>query len=246
MSPQTRIATPVASVGIFLALGATCAHAFCLQPQPIRVCAEFFKADEVFTGTIISAQYMEDHIPEPYPDPQPGWHYRLKVLKNFRGPARGTVDVYTENTSGRFPLDLDKSYLLFAYKSGSILQVYGCLNSVELTDAGTALAEIRRLLSDAGGNADGSIRGCVVNRSGGVPLGGISLTARSSKRKFLTQTGPDGWFDLRVPPGKYNVAGSATGWTVTPYDVSFDDPSAVKIESGGCADVQFGATRNSR
>jgi hypothetical protein len=216
------------------------AHAFCLQPQPIRVCAEFFKADEVFTGTVIAANYEPHDIPDPN-GPQPGWHYRLKVQKTYRGALQPVADVYTENTSGRFPLDKGQSYLLFAYKTDSIAQIYGCTNSTKLLDAAAKIAEINRLVKASGSDLAGEIWGRVVQQHGGAGVAGVQVTARRNKSVYRARTIADGSFHLPVPPGRYTITARSSDWNFSKWDVSFDDPSHVRIEPGGCAQVQLGA-----
>ncbi|HXW83958.1 MAG TPA: carboxypeptidase-like regulatory domain-containing protein [Candidatus Binataceae bacterium] len=215
-------------------------NAFCFQPQPIRVCAEFFKADEVFTGTVIANNYQPNGIPEPT-EPQPGWHYRLKVQDAYRGTLGPVVDIYTEDTSGRFPLDSGQSYLLFAYKTGSIAQIFGCANSTKLADAGPKVAEINRIVKAAGSDLDGEIWGRIVQWLGGAGVAGVQVTARGNESVYRTRTIDDGSFHLRVPPGQYSIIAQSPHWNFSKWDVSFDDPSHLRIEPGGCAQVQLGA-----
>ena len=107
----------------------TPANAVCQQPHP-RICAEFFRSDAVFTGTVISVR----NWPRQETSPK-GRFYRVKVTRSYRGPYGNTVEVFTGNDSGRFPLQEGHAYLLFAYKEDGILKIYNCGNSAELSDA---------------------------------------------------------------------------------------------------------------
>jgi hypothetical protein len=87
-----------------------CPAAFAHCPVPeIKANGEFFKADFVFTGEVLSQRYVEH-------GDDSGWYYRIRLLKILKGPALKEVTVYTEDASNRFPLEVGRDYLLFAYR----------------------------------------------------------------------------------------------------------------------------------
>lgn len=217
----------------------TTALCFCLQPNPPRVCTEFFSADVVFTGKVTSVRY----VPQGLPGQDPGWLYHLNVLKMYRGPARSSIKVYTENNSARFRLKKGQTYLLFAYRSGDVLEIYGCGNSCRLGQADATLKQIREVLRGEKTKSGGSIGGQVEPSSGeSTDMAGIRLQAKSGSRTYHTLTCKDGSFDIHVPSGKYTLRAEARRWKIAPYDLSFSRPDDLVIHDGGCADVILLAT----
>src|SRR5712691_657340 len=95
------------ALGCALLFPALRGFGFCLEPNPTVAC-EFLNGDAVFVGTVISAR----DVP-PRGEELDGWLYDLTVQELFRGPRTRTIEVFTENSSGRFPLDVGKQYLLF-------------------------------------------------------------------------------------------------------------------------------------
>lgn len=211
------------------------AGAVCLQPHP-RVCTEFFHSDTVFVGTVISIRNWP-------PDSEliDGWFYRLRVTKVYRGPSKRIIEVFTENASARFPLEMNHTYLLFASKSGGRLEIDCCGNSAELGEAGIAIREIERVLKDIRAAPGGDIGGRVVLSPFGTDKGiaGISVTARRGTQTYSAVTDKDGWFHIQVLPGVYVVSPESSNWVVTDYDLSYDRSDHVVIQRGGCAELQF-------
>ena len=113
---------------------------FCPQPDPTVAC-EFLNSDAVFVGTVVSARA----VPPRGAAELDGWLYNLTVQDLFRGPRTRTIEVFTENSSGRFPLDVAKEYLLFADEQDGRLTITCCGNSAELPKAQEAIRELRRL-----------------------------------------------------------------------------------------------------
>lgn len=231
----------VAAIAIMLSplLYPAVALCFCLQPNPPRVCTEFFAADAVFTGNVSSVRYL----PQGLPGHDPGWLYRLKVLNMYRGPSKSSIQVYTENNSARFRLDKDQTYLLFAYKGDNVLEIYGCGNSSKLRQAGATLNQVREVLQRQRSRAGGSISGRIEPETGeSATMAGIRVQAQSGNRVYQTLTRTNGSFDLHVQPGKYTLRAETQTWKVRPYDLSFSRPDDILISGGGCADVIFHAT----
>ena len=54
-----------------------------------------------------------------------------------------------------------------------------------------------------------------------------------------TKTGNDGTFELHVAPGKYRVQALEPGKTFVAADFTYEDPNALVLENGSCAQVQF-------
>jgi hypothetical protein len=215
------------------------AVSFCQQPNPPEICAEFFSANAVFTGRVISERYL----PQGLPGHDPGWLYRLGVLKTYRGPRQAVIEVYTENNSARLPLEKGWNYLLFAYNTDKVLEVYGCGNSLELSKASETLKEIDGVLKHEEARSGGNIRGRVEPSSGEAgEMAGIQVTTRGDSRIYRALTRSDGSFDIHVPAGTYSLQVRSSAWGVSPYDLSFNRPNDLVIYDGGCANVIFRAT----
>ncbi len=235
-SELTHVYVFLKAVAVIVLFGAP-AFAVCPQPHP-RVCAEFFKSDAVFIGTVLAQRTVPAEG-----DFYDGWLYDLRVQRTFRGSARKTISVFTENSSGRFPLESGRQYLLFATKYKNRLEIDNCGNSGLLSQAEDTIRQIERIEKAPSG---GEIDGRVVTQSAqgylDTPIGGIRIVARGEKKTYETVTSQDGSFCIHVPAGKYTVHAESSHWTISPYDLSYDDPNQIIVHHGGCAQVQFLAT----
>jgi len=215
-----------------LSLSLLPAAAVCPQPDP-RVNAEFFKSDTVFTGRVVLERVVPDQG-----DTIGGWIYRLRVAKTFKGARREYIEVYTENSSARFPLVVGEEYLLFAYLFQGRFTIDGCGNSAVLSTAGNAIHQILQIRKAT----RGKIEGRLVNRLEGAPPSGIRIIIRGERQTYTTVTDRDGWFRLHVPPGRYSAHAESPQWSFTPFELSYDDPNDFIVHRGGCAQLQLVAT----
>jgi hypothetical protein len=125
---------------------ATLAVLFCFPltvraicPKVPHVCTEFFASDSVFSGVVVSERYWS----KPHTDG--GTCYKLRVKKVYRGQPHEFIEVFTENNSGRLPLEVGHRYLLFASVVEGQLEI-GCGgNSGELKGAKGTISKIRKL-----------------------------------------------------------------------------------------------------
>jgi hypothetical protein len=158
------------------------ASAACRQPDP-KVCAEFFKSDVVFVGTVLALRTVPTKG-----DFYDGWWYRLRVRKMFRGPDRETVEVFTENSSVRFPLTVGNEYLLFAKDFGGRLEIAHCGNSGLLSQSLQEIQEIEQI----GKVPTGTIEGRVVSPATWKGVDEVRVTARGEDGAYSAVTGPNG------------------------------------------------------
>ena len=222
--------TTLAVVWLFLTFPVS---AVCRQPHP-RVCAEFFRSDAVFVGTVISVRNW------PVGQAGPGgWLYRLEIKKSYRGPSQRVIEVFTGNDTGQFPLEKGQTYLVFAYKEDGILSIDNCGNSEEFSKAADIIQQIEKLVVNMKSASGGDIGGRVVVSQKDVSARGITVTAKGGGKTYTSITNDEGWFHIHVPPGKYVVWPETSQWTVTPYDLSYDNEDHVSIEPGSCAELQF-------
>jgi hypothetical protein len=74
-----------------------------------------------------------------------GTNYRIKVEENFRGAFPTGQELFSENSSGRFPMAIGHRYLLFAYVEHGRFQVDNCGNSGPLSKRLRELRVVRKL-----------------------------------------------------------------------------------------------------
>jgi len=80
-----------------------------------------------------------------------GTFYSVKVAQALKGSPSKTVELYSENSSGRFPMRIGEQYLVFADYSvfegirGRKLAIINCGNSAPVAKAPKALAVLHAL-----------------------------------------------------------------------------------------------------
>lgn len=139
--------SPACAVGLLLCLAAliaTAAHAACLNGQPAL-------ADEFAQSTVVVARVQSARNVQDDPDDPAGISatlYRLAVHERLRGtPPRG-LELRSDNTSSRFPMERGPRYLLFIQTAqGGAHYVDACGHSGALPQASGALAQARELAS---------------------------------------------------------------------------------------------------
>ncbi|MGC4095728.1 MAG: hypothetical protein QM706_01315 [Nitrospira sp.] len=101
---------------------------------------EYKNAAMVFVGHVTS----EDVTPEST-NQLDGSTYTIHVEEALRGSRSKSVQIFSENTSGRFPMQVGATYLIFAHKELNRLQIDNCGNSGLLSEKSKALAIIRKI-----------------------------------------------------------------------------------------------------
>ncbi len=225
---RTLTCAPLAGVAALL-LFVDSAGAVCPEPHP-KVCAEFFKSDAVFVGTVLT----ERTVPE-RERAYDGWVYRLRVRQTFRGAVRDILEVFTENSSGRFPLVVGETYLLFASVDEGRLTIDNCGNSGPLSQLQNLIPQIRKIKRTSGAEIEGEVSA----GPGMPPPAGITIVVRGAQKTYRGVTARDGWFHIHVPPGKYTIRAESSAWKVVPFDLSYDDPDRIVVHNGGCAELKF-------
>ena len=217
----------VAVAFFLLLLLALPADAACPKPV-VKVCSEFFKSDAVFVGRVLSQRTVP-----PRGDLYDGWVYRLRVSRVLRGSLGKITEVFTEDSSGRLPLEVGSEYLLFATLHQGRFEITNCGNSALLAEAMAKIREIEQIAK----TSSGVIEGHVASRPTWHGVPGIRLLVRGSQGTYSVISDQEGWFRLAVPPGTYSV--QADSGSVIPFDLSNDNPAGFVIPKGGCAQVQF-------
>jgi hypothetical protein len=212
------------------------AAAFCLVPQPRLVCAEYFASELVVEGKLVRTEVLRDPS-----DPQGilAHVYTLTVDKVLRGAVAGPIRVYEGNDSGRATFDWDQgtSYLLFLFfvPTDRAWELDGCGSSGPLSRASVALSDIDLIKTAHDG---GIIYGSVGREMISKPFPGAQVEIQG-KRTYSAISDQKGEFEVRVPAGTYRVHVAADGFSFAKADISYADPEEIRIEPGGCAQVQF-------
>jgi hypothetical protein len=104
--------------------------------------AEYARSTAIVTGRVVSERSVPDGSA---PAGVGGTMYQIAVQESFRGTLHGTVEVFSENSSGRFPMLKGKAYLLFLYRESGVLSADNCGNSGLVSKKKKVLAELRAL-----------------------------------------------------------------------------------------------------
>ena len=150
----------------------------------------------------------------------------------FRGQAAKEIEVFTENSSARLPLEPHREYLLFAARGDQGLEITGCGNSGPTAERGDQLRALRTLAV-----GPTVVEGNVAPRPGRTGIAGVRFTIRGSARSYSAVSDNSGWFRVVVPPGRYSVQAQSPG--VEALDLSNDDPMGFSVRKGQCAQLQF-------
>ncbi len=68
--------------------------------------------------------------------------YTVVPVRTFKGNPGARINLFSENTSGRFPMNVNRDYVLFVYEQSGQLMVDNCGNSDVLPHANNALTQI--------------------------------------------------------------------------------------------------------
>jgi hypothetical protein len=115
-------AVPLVLVGLTYSTGLA---AVCFPDQDYSVATEYGESVIVVVGTVTGKQ----HLPEPDAETPDSTLYQLSVSDTLKGMSDRRISVWSENSSGRFPMVVGSSYLLFLYSDGTHLVVNNCGNS---------------------------------------------------------------------------------------------------------------------
>jgi hypothetical protein len=133
-------------VAIVFLLNAALGYTYC--PSYPDVEQEFFESELVFVGKVISEEKINE-TPEGYFD---GINYQLSVSESLKGNPKSMVRVFSENSSGRFPMVIGEPYLVFTsmtpgtFAGSPVYTISYCGNSGELAKKKKALS-LARVLS---------------------------------------------------------------------------------------------------
>lgn len=108
---------------------------------------EFNESDAIIVGTVTG----KEHVPDIDPTFYAGILYFLRVEQIIKGTQKLELRLFSENTTARFPMEIDKSYLVFARRDNDIFKntntywVNSCGNSKPARDATRELGKLRAM-----------------------------------------------------------------------------------------------------
>jgi len=111
----------------------------CLDGHP-TVAAEY-RLRRVLIGTVLAERYE----PPTKVFDQEGTTYTVRVDEPIRGQFGKTVLLFSENSSGRFPMEVGTKYLLFVYRDRGRTSVGNCGNSEVYDVSSPKLRQVRQL-----------------------------------------------------------------------------------------------------
>jgi hypothetical protein len=117
------------------------AEAVCVNGNP-SVTYEFRQSKAVVVATVIAEKQVPSTQDGYFLD---GTTYRVRVDRAFKGNASASLDVFTENTSGRFDMLVGSKYLLFIYEEHGRLSIDNCGHSGIASKRAATIQEIARL-----------------------------------------------------------------------------------------------------
>jgi hypothetical protein len=88
-----------------------------------------------------------------------GTFYSVQIAQVLKGSRSDTLELYSENSSGRFPMRVGVRYFIFAHREGfegvegRHLAINSCGNSASLPKGDKALATVRKLTKAWPGDA---------------------------------------------------------------------------------------------
>lgn len=117
------------------------ASAACLNGYP-NVRKEYASSNFVLTAKVVKESRTPASADGYFLE---GSTFRVMPTGTYKGTITGSLDLFSENSSGRFPMKPGREYLLFVYEDHGRLSVDNCGNSDLIERAKKAAAEVARL-----------------------------------------------------------------------------------------------------
>jgi hypothetical protein len=131
------------SIFAFLAIGLSSqGFAACLLGS-YSVEDEFDRSAIVAVGTVVSSEAVEESLPH-----YDGTNYTVNLTSIYRGPETASVTIFSENSTGRFPMEIEREYILFIHDEFGRYYVDNCGNSGPSIDKEAVIETVRSIAQD--------------------------------------------------------------------------------------------------
>jgi hypothetical protein len=118
------------------------AQSACVFEADRTISGEFDHSEYVVLATPIATAHMPTSADRYFLD---GDDTTIRIMKVFKGPPAQSLNVFSENSSGRFPLELNEPYVLFLYQDHGRFQVDNCGHSGLAEKSRSVLRDVRAL-----------------------------------------------------------------------------------------------------
>jgi hypothetical protein len=122
-------------------LSSLTAQAACVNGRP-SVTAEFRDSKAVVLATVIGKKQAPPTRDGYFLD---GTVYQVKVEKRFKGADSPTLEIFSENSSGRFNMTIGDKYLLFVYQADGRFSADNCGHSGLASTSASMIQQVTRL-----------------------------------------------------------------------------------------------------
>ena len=238
------------ALGGAVGTGRATAGSWCGPTQP--VCGDFWAADAVFVGRVVSSPpARRPQVPPPQESGHPGVE-PVQVTSEPFDPLRPVVVELLESFRGvgdarpgaRIDVDAAESirggntYMFFAHRRDGRLTVYGCARTRPLFEAAGDLLYARGLATstEATARVFGAVRWESQAAAGGrlpdaepLPTATVTITGERIERRLTTDK--DGRWETRLPPGTYRAViqlPAANGGRSDRGEFTISDPRACR------------------
>ncbi len=164
-------------------------------------CAEYWRADAVFLGTVTS---ITPAFADSASTAISTESIRFSIEQSYRGITGNEVELINYMTSCDYSFRLGGQYFVYAYRSptDNSLATSFCTRTTELSSANEDIAYARSVSNSI---SEQSVSGIVhINES--TPVRGVRILARRGTRRYRALTDNGGRFNLVVAePGSYTV-----------------------------------------
>ncbi len=206
-----------AGLVVFVLINVRYISGSCITPGP--PCQEFWRANAVFAGRVISVTDDTAKWPSNLSyqelnklDPSTAVHVVFDVSEPFRGVSESKIEVLTGSrgpkvwSSEAFDFRVGQEYIVYASRLTSRPDLYtsGCARTRLIQNAAEDLAYARSLATSTATGAQ--IFGTVFSPITQKPISGIQISLLLGQKSWKTKTNSDGDFVFTGKPvGDYQV-----------------------------------------
>lgn len=134
---KKKIITAITAIAFLVT--SSIATAVCLKGHR-SITEEYAETENIITGKVIK----EKDIPEA-DNYEKGTNYTVEIQEVIKGNLINSVIIFSENSSGRFPMLVGETYILFVYYNVGRYQIDNCGNSGLLSEKRDTIQTLRQL-----------------------------------------------------------------------------------------------------